>query len=134
MKYLIRVFLFNTFSLWMASEILPALSLHGDVQTTLLAGFVLSILMLGVAPILRILFIPINILTFGLLSWFINVIVLYLLTLFVPEVEILPWNFPGVSWFGFTIPAFVFSYFLSLVVSSLVVTLLSNIFHAVSEG
>ncbi len=133
MKYLLRVFLFNTFGLWITSQLIPALSLSANLNTTLLAGFVLSLLMLLVAPILRILFIPINILTFGLLSWFVNVIVLYLLTIFVPEVIVRPWVFPGINLLGFVVPVIQFRYFASLVVSSLVVTLFTNLLHTISE-
>jgi putative membrane protein len=130
---MIRVFLFNVFALWLTSEILPALIIPGGWQTILMAGLVLSILMLIVAPILRILFIPINILTFGLLSWFINVIVIYLLTVFVPEIQIRSWAFPGFSWSGFSIPEMYLSYFFALVVISLSISTITNILHYVSE-
>ncbi len=133
MKYLLRVFLFNTYGLWIATQIVPGISLSGSLSTTLLAGLVLSVLMILVAPLLRILFIPINILTFGLLSWFVNVIVLYLLTIFVPEVFIRPWTFSGIIYGGFMIPPIQFRYFSSLVVSSLVVTFFTNILHSISE-
>src|SRR5690348_11087223 len=103
MKHIIRVFLFNVFALWLSSQMLPTLTATGGWQTILFAGFVLSMLMLIVQPILKILFIPINIITFGLLSWLINVIVIYLLTLFVPEMHVVPWLFPGATWAGFVV-------------------------------
>ena len=133
MKYLIRVFLFNTFALWFVSQLLPALTVSGSWQVLLFAGFVLSLLMLLVAPILKILFIPINIITFGLLSWFINVIVLYLLTVFVPDVSIHAWRFPGVSVAGFVVPPLSFSYVVSLILVSLSVTFFANLLHDISE-
>lgn len=134
MKYLVRVFLFHSFSLWLVSQILPALSIHGGWTVLLFAGLILSLLMLLVAPILRILFIPINIITFGLLSWAINVIVLWLLTIFVPNVTISAWTFPGVSWAGFVIPSAKLSYGLALIVVSLAVSFLVNVFHDISEN
>jgi len=133
MKHLIRVFLFNVFALWLTSEIFPSLVIPGGWQTILFAGFVLSILMLIVAPILKILFIPINILTFGLLSWLINVIVIYLLTVFVPEIQVQPSAFNGITWAGFVIPSFQLSYFLALVVVSLCISTITDILHYVSE-
>ncbi len=133
MKYLIRTFLFNCFSLWFVSQILPALTISGSWQVLLFAGFVLSILMLLIAPLLKILFIPINIITFGLLSWLINVIVLYLLTFFVTDVSIHAWKFPGATWAGFVIPPITFSYILALILVSLSVTFFSNLLHDISE-
>jgi len=133
MKHLIRIFLFNVFALWITSQLLPALIIPGGWQTILFAGFVLSLLMLIVVPILKILFIPINILTFGLLSWLINVIVIYLLTFFVPEIHIMPWTFPGVSWSGFTVPSVHLTYIFALIVVSLCISTITDILHYVSE-
>ena len=134
MKYLIRVFLFNCFSLWFVSQIFPALTISGGWQVLLLAGLVLSFLMLLVTPILKILFIPINLITFGLLSWFINVIVLYLLTIFVSGVTIHAWTYPGASWAGFVIPSIEISSFLAYILVSLAVSFFANLLHDISES
>lgn len=133
MKHLIRVFLFNIFALWLTSQILPTLVIAPGASTMALAGFVLSMLMLIVVPILKILFIPINILTFGLLSWFINVIVIYLLTVFVPEIRISAWLFEGAQWGGFVIPSMQISYTFAFIITSLMVTSITDILHYVSE-
>lgn len=133
MKHLIRVFLFNVFALWLTSQIVPGLVAPGGWQTILFAGFTLSILMLVVVPILKILFIPINILTFGLLSWLINVIVIYLLTVFVPEIQIREWTFKGGSWAGFVIPAIHFTYVMALVATSFSISIITDVLHYVSE-
>jgi putative membrane protein len=134
MKYLLRVFLFHCFSLWFVSELIPALNITDGWQTLLFAGLVLSILMLLVHPILKILFIPINIITFGLLSWIINVIVIYLLTVFVSAVTITAWNFPGIHLVGFVVPHVQFSYIVSLCIVSMTLTLFVDILHTISEG
>lgn len=134
MKHLLRVFLFNIFGLWFTSQILPALVIANNWQSLVTAGLVLSILMLTVQPILKILFIPINIMTFGFLSWLINVIVLYLLTIFVSDVAVKPWVFPGSSYAGFVVPSVPLSYPISLVVSALTVTFFTNLLHTISEG
>lgn len=133
MKYLLRVFLFNSFSLWFVSQIIPALTISGGWQVLLFAGGILSILMLLVAPILKILFLPINILSFGLLSWLINVIVLYLLTVFVPDVAVHAWVYPGTSFAGFVIPQISFSYVVSIILVSLTMTFFVNLLHDISQ-
>lgn len=134
MKYLLRVFLFNTFGLWLVSQVIPTLVISGGWQVFLLAGFILSILMLVVKPVLKILFIPINILTLGLFSWFVNVMVLYLLTLLFTDVAIHAWNFPGLSWQGITISPRVFPYVVSLIITSLALTFVTNVLHSMSES
>ncbi|MBI5448790.1 phage holin family protein [Candidatus Gottesmanbacteria bacterium] len=134
MRYLARMLFFNMFGLWLASQILPTIRISGNWLSLVAAGAVLSILMLFVKPILRIIFLPINIITFGLLSWLVNVIVLYLLTVLVFEVTIVPWTFPGAAWSGFVIPNIKFSYTTALILSSLLVTLITNALHDVSES
>ena len=127
------MFLFNVFALWLTSEWIPALVAPGGWQTILFAGFTLSLLMLIVVPLLKILFIPINIITFGLLSWCINVIVIYLLTVFVPEIQIRPFVFQGGSWSGFVIPSMSISYLWALILTSLCISTLTDVLHYVSE-
>lgn len=134
MKYLLRVFLFNLFGIWLVSQILPTLVVRDGWQVLVIAAATLSLLMIIVKPILKILFIPINLLTFGLLSWVVNVIVMYILTIVVPEVTIVPWTFPGITWSGFVIPSVRLTYVLALIVTSLVITFITNVFHQMSEG
>ena len=99
----------------------------------LFAGFMLSMLTFIVTPLLKILFIPINILTFGLLAWTINVIVMYLLTVLVPEIQIQAFVFQGATWAGFVIPRIEVSYLWSLILVSLSISTISGTLHRLSE-
>lgn len=134
MKYLLRLFLFNIFALWFVKELFGGLVINGGIQTILLAGLVLTLLMFIVKPILKILFIPINFITFGLANWFINVAILILLTFIVPAVIIREYTFPGLSWQGFMIPSINFSYLWSLIIASVSITTTTHIIHGISEG
>lgn len=133
MKHVLRVFLFNVFALWLTSQLTPGFVMPAGWQMMLFAGLILSLLMLIVKPILKILFIPINILTFGLLSWFINVIIIYLLTVFVPEIRVIPWVFNGIAFAGFIIPSFHVSYLVSLIASTLSISAITTVLQSVSE-
>lgn len=134
MKYILRVYLFNTFALLLVKELFPALLIEGGVLTVLFAGIVLTILMLVVKPVLKILLIPINFITFGLANWCINVVILYLLTLILPEVIVRQYVFPGLSWQGFVIPSMELNYLMSLFIVSVSLTLFAHILHGVSEA
>lgn len=133
MKYMVRVFAFNVFALWLTSELIGAFTIAGGWQITMVAGFVLAILMIIIVPLLKILFIPINIITFGLANWLVNVVVIYLLTVFVPQVSISEWSFQGWQWAGFNIPQAHFGYYLSLVIVSLTITCIANALHKISD-
>lgn len=129
-----RVYFFSIFSLWFASQLIPGFKITGSLPTLFGAAFALFLLTLIVKPVLKILFIPVNLITFGLLSWIVNVIMIYLLTVVVPEVRIMPWVFPGTSMMGFVIPKLDVTYHASLILSSVLITFVSNLLHGVSES
>lgn len=133
MKYLLRLFLFQIIGLWFTSQLIPTIVVLGNWQTLFLAGFTLGLLLLIVKPVLKILFLPINFITFGFLSWLINVIILYFLTLVIPQVQISAWTFPGFTFSGFVVPAFHLTYFLALIVSSLLITFISDVLEFVAN-
>lgn len=120
-------------SLWLTSLVIHSFTIAGGFIGYLLAGVVLSLLNLIIKPLLKILFIPITILTFGLLSWIVNVIVLYLFTYLVPSVSVSAWLFPGFSSFGFTVPAIQFTYIVTLVIISITITVFSNLLADLSD-
>lgn len=134
MKYILRVFLFNVFAIWFVKELYGGFVVNGGPGMVLTAGVVLSILMLIVKPILKILFIPINFITFGIGNWFINVAILLLLTVILPEVIVREYMFPGLSWQGFMIPSMKFSYVWSLIIASISLTVIAHMLHGVSEN
>ena len=133
MKYILRLWLFDVFALWVVTNIFPAFRIIGGWQSIFVSGIILALLILIVKPILKILFIPINFLTFGLLSWFVNVIVVYVLTLIAPSVAIAPWTFPGATWAGFVIPGVSFSYLASLIISTIFITCIVTILEEITN-
>lgn len=134
MKHLLRVYLFHIFALWLSDQLLPGLSISGGLPGIMSTAVFLSLLMLLVAPVLKILFIPINILTFGLFSWFVNVAVVYVLTLLSTNVRIEAFLFDGIQWAGFTIPSFSVTYPVALILTSLTITIITNILEYASDS
>lgn len=122
MKHLLRSMVFHVFALWLTSAMIPALSISGNIWGMLSAGSMLTIMMMLLKPLISLIFLPINILTLGLLAWLVNVVVLYLWTVFVPNVGLTPWVFPGVSVHGFVMPALNLNYTWTLVIVSLVIS------------
>lgn len=133
MRYFLKRWLFSVFALWLVSQLFPAFILHDGWQGLFFSGCILALLMLIVRPLLSILFIPINFLTFGLASWVINVIVVYLLTVFAPAVSVTPWTFPGLTFQGFIIPSATLNYWTCLVLTTIAITLITNILEDVTH-
>lgn len=84
---LLRPIIITGASLWVLSYVLPTITVS-DWTALLLASIVMVVLNSFVKPILKLLFLPINIVTLGLFSIVINVVLLWLVTYLVPGFDI----------------------------------------------
>lgn len=106
---LLKPFIATGLTLWALSYFLPNVTfLHWT--TIVIAAIVITLLNLIVRPILKILFLPINIVTLGLFSVVIHVGLLWLATYLVPGFQISNLNLFGTD----------LNYFMSLLVVSFV--------------
>lgn len=120
MKSFFRNTLFNAFSIFAMSQILPGVVVSGGLFTYLLGGVALTFLLIVLRPILNLLALPLNILTLGFFSFLTNVIIFYLLTVFVTGISITSFYFPGVSYAGFIIPKIYFNTLFAFILVSFV--------------
>lgn len=129
MKSFLRNTLFNAFTIFMISQILPGVKVSGGFFTYIFGGLALTLLFILLKPILNILAIPLNLLTLGLFSFLTNVIIFYLLTLLVAGISITAFTFPGFSYAGFIIPKIyfntLFAFVLVAFLQSVIVSFLS---------
>lgn len=94
MNSLIKTILNSILSIGLLWWIFPSVSIT-DWTTLIGAGIVLALLNVIIRPILKLLFLPINIVTLGIFSWIINVFILWLATRIVPGFHIEPTIFLG---------------------------------------
>jgi putative membrane protein len=110
MKNILKSILLNTLAIFLVASALPGLKFGQDFQVLIIAAIVLALINTFIKPFLKILLLPINVITLGLFGWLVNVIVLYLTTLVVPGLEVVPFTLT----FGET--TLVFSTFLAYIV------------------
>lgn len=118
MKSLIRSFVFNIFALQLAASFIPGVSYRGGLRTLGLAAIVLAAFNLLVKPIINLLFLPLNLLTLGMFRWVVNVIILYLLTITVPQFKIYGFDFPGFSYQNLSLSSVFINSFWTTVLTS----------------
>ena len=75
--------------LWIALQFVPEAEFTGSNQLLLIAGLVLGILNATINPLLNIVTLPIRILTLGLSSLVINLLLVWALDLLFPELELI---------------------------------------------
>lgn len=126
MKTLLRYFLINLSSLWVTTKLLPGLTYTGGVKSLILGAGAFMVINMILVPLLRILLLPLNLLTLGLFAWITNVLALYALTTVVADFQLIPYQFYGFHYGGFTIPALDLSAFWVAVVASLLIGLITH--------
>jgi len=129
MKTLLRQIGINYLSIYLSFHIFPGFLVDSSFQVILVASIVWLLLNRIVKPIIKLLLLPINLITLGLFSWVISVITLFLLQFLISGIAIRPHFFNGFSYQGFVIPAFHISLLFSYIITS---TLINGIHSLIS--
>ncbi|MCX6705077.1 MAG: phage holin family protein [Candidatus Woesebacteria bacterium] len=127
MKTILKHFLINTVSLYLVSLAVSGIVFAEGTYSILLAGLVLTLTTLIIKPIINILLLPINLITFGLFRWAGFAITLYLVTLIVPGFKLMNFIYNGFSSYWFTIPGISLSGFLAFLAFSFLISLIASI-------
>jgi putative membrane protein len=133
MKTIIRSFLFNFLTLWGVTYIFPGLSYIGGLPTLLIGGVGLMVMNSIIVPLLKIMFLPLNLLTLGIFTWVINVVALYILTTFLPQFKLVPYSFEGINLGAIIIPAYDLTVLQVAIVSSFMIGFVSHFLEWLSK-
>ncbi|MDP3982596.1 MAG: phage holin family protein [bacterium] len=126
MKRLLRNILVHTVILYYLVRVIPGVDLDNTLQAVGAGGAILALLFTFVRPLLRLLFLPINLITLGMFSGLVNVLILYLFDRYYSAFSVSSWNFTGYSFDGFIIPAIDLNVFWTYVLISLIITFVSS--------
>jgi len=111
MKLIIKLAL-NVFTLLVVSYLVPGFYFV-DLWTTVVAAVVIGVVNTFIKPVLQVVALPVSIITFGIAAFLINVFLLW-----------------GVS---FIVPGFQIESFLTAVIASIALSLVSMFLHKLSE-
>ncbi len=124
---MIRKLLLNVAVIFFAAWVLPGLSYSGNFQILILAAVALGLVNMIVRPVVKLITLPINLLTLGIFSWVINVLMLYLVTRLIPGFEISGFHFEGLVYQGLTLQPMEVGLLTSYILSSFIISLLTSI-------
>lgn len=133
MKTLLRYFLINLVSIYLTTRYIPGLTYTGGVKSLFIGALVFMLINFILVPLLRILFLPLNLLTLGIFGWLVNVLALYALTTIVTDFVLIPYYFNGASIVGITIPAMQLTTFWVAVVASLMIGVITHFLQWLSH-
>ncbi len=95
MRFIAQI-LVNSLAIFLADRFLPGFSIGGDILTLIIAGLVLGLINVFVRPILRLISVPLIIISLGVFVIIINIIMLKILEYLISDLTIIGfWNYLG---------------------------------------
>ncbi len=102
MRKLLYFIVIGFLGFYLATILIPGVSVEGDFTNTIkvlfFAGIVLGMVNFFIKPLLKILTLPLNIITFGLFALVINTAIIWFIDIIFPELIII--GLPGLFWTG----------------------------------
>lgn len=111
MKLIIKLLL-NIFTLAVVAYLVPGFEFAG-IYALVVAAVVIGVVNTFIKPVLQLIFLPLTIITFGVVAFLINVVLLWMTS--------------------FVVPGFIIQNFITAVISSIVLTLVSWFLHRLSK-
>jgi putative membrane protein len=114
-------------SFYIAAYFLAGFKIDNTWSAYVIASLVFVIFNFFLSPIIKLLLLPINLLTLGLFRWLTNVLVLYLFDLIYDGINIMAFTYPGYSSSVISIPSGDLNLFWVLVIASLLMSVTYSI-------
>lgn len=129
MKRILRHYAIDTFSLWVVSNVARGMVFEKGISTLLVAGVALTGVFLLAKPVINLLLLPINLITFGLFRWVSSAVVLYIVTLIIHDFKITAFIYGGFTSKWIDIPAFSLQGVLAYVAFSFVLSFITSFLY-----
>lgn len=131
MRDWLRQSLLNSFSLYLVAAVYPGLLIPQNLWQLLWIGVVFTLLNQLIKPVIKLILLPLNLLTLGLLSWLSQVFVLVIAVKLLPTLQVIPAIIPTWQQSGFSIPALSLNLWLSFILASLSLSLVYKLLDGV---
>jgi uncharacterized membrane protein YvlD (DUF360 family) len=123
--------IFSGLSLYITSLIVKGFIIKTDIKSLITAALILAIVYYLLTPLIKLILLPLNILTLGLISIIVYVLLFnYVINKF-NLVTIHSWVFPGLNIGNFSIPQIEFNYWLTLITSSVLYSTIINLLEMI---
>jgi putative membrane protein len=131
MKTIIKHFIIYTATLYLLSLVVRGMEFSNGATTMIVTGAVLTLTGMLVRPLINLLLLPINLVTFGLFKWASFAITLYLVTLLVSGFKITNFVYPGFSAYWFSIPEITLTGLFAFLAFSFIISFVSSTIYSI---
>ena len=129
-KFIVRL-LGTAIAFYLTNLLVDGFQIQPNFNTYLVASLVFLLINAILKPIIKLILLPINLITLGLFYWLINVIVLYIFDLLYDGVTITAYQFPGFHSSILNLPPMYLSLFWTLVISSFLISFFYSIYETI---
>lgn len=129
MKRILRHFIIEAAALYIVLQFATGMFFDNGTSTFLLASGAITLATLFGKPVINILLLPLNLVTFGLFRWVSSAVALYLVTLVVQGFRIEYFAYEGLSNKWIDIPQMNFTGVLAFVAFSFMLSFVTSVFH-----
>jgi len=126
MKRILRHYAIDTFSLWTVSQIASGIYFDQGIKTLLMAGVGVTVVSIIAKPVINLLLLPLNLVTYGLFRWVSSAIVIYLVSLVVKGFKVISFSYAGFTSTWFDIPSINFEGFFAYVAFSFLLSVITS--------
>lgn len=133
MRHYLKQLIIAAIAFYSAYTLIPTVSIGEDPKNILIVIGGILLVSLVIHPIFSIILLPINLLTFGLVTFILNVALIFALIQFLPTFSIAPYDFPGANIGGFIIPAAGLNQITTILAAAIIITIVQKILHIIFE-
>lgn len=126
MKKLFRMVVFSALAIYLTSLWNKGFILPNTLAMFIKATIAITVIYYLVLPISKLVLLPLNIITLGMMSFLVYLFALHLLNSGFNFITIKDWVFNGASFLGLTVPKTSVNYFFNLVLSSFSISFVIN--------
>lgn len=111
----------------------PGFETGDKLSTLILAGLILNVIQIFFQPLLKMLWLPINVVTLGMFSWFLNVIHLLIVSYLLKSVNFISFNYESFKFLGINVNGGEANIFISILVGGIFYTFLNKILEFLTK-
>lgn len=129
MKKILRMFIFSAVAIFLTSLWNHGFIIKNDLSIYLKASLLIAAIYYLIVPVSKLILLPLNILTLGLVSIIFYCFLFYFLSHYFSLIDIKSWTFSGISAFGLTIGTIKLSQVVNVFISAISVSTIINLFE-----
>ena len=133
MRHYLKSIIITIASAYIAYRLVPTITPGPDPRTPLIAIGGLWVISQLISPIFSLVLLPINLLTFGLLSIILNIAFIFALLNFLPGFSVEPYYFPGADVSGIILPSIFFNEITAIILVAAIITVVQKTLHIIFE-